>query len=281
MKLIDGKAIAGQIRAQLRDRVSAFKARGERAPCLAVILVGDDPASQVYVAHKEKACSDVGIVSTAFRLPAASGEEAIIELIDRLNKDQSIDGILIQLPLPAHISRERVVHKVCSAKDVDGLVPENQGLLAWNLPGLRPCTPLGIIELIRASGCPISGKNAVVIGRSVLVGLPVAMLLLHENATVSVVHSKTKSPEDICRQADILVVAAGKAHLVDDTWIKPGAVVIDVGIHRVDGRLTGDVNFARAATVAGALTPVPGGVGPMTIAMLLANCVTAYERRQG
>ena len=231
----------------------------------------------MYVGHKEKACREVGIISKAFRLPDASSEQAVLDLVAQLNSDRDIDGILIQLPLPAHLDREKIVHKVASSKDVDGLVPENQGRLAWNLPGLRPCTPLGIIELIRSTGTTMAGKHAVVIGRSVLVGLPVAQLLLHENATVTVVHSKTVNPRDLCRQADILVVAAGKAHLVDQDWVKPGAVVIDVGIHRVDGKLTGDVDFSRVAEVAGFITPVPGGVGPMTIAMLLGNCIKAYE----
>jgi methylenetetrahydrofolate dehydrogenase (NADP+)/methenyltetrahydrofolate cyclohydrolase len=279
MKIIDGKAVADKIRAGLRQQIARIKDSGGRIPCLAVVLVGEDPASRVYVGHKEKACQDVGIISRAFRLPLLSTEIEVLELISRLNADSEVDGILVQLPLPAHLNRERIVHKVVSSKDVDGLVPENQGRLSWNISGLRPCTPLGIVELIRSTGIEIKGKHAVVIGRSVLVGLPVAQLLLHENATVTIVHSNTPNPKDFCRNADILVAAAGKPHLVDESWVKPGAVVIDVGIHRVEGKLTGDVNFSRVAEVAGFLTPVPGGVGPMTIAMLLANCVSAYNAR--
>jgi methylenetetrahydrofolate dehydrogenase (NADP+)/methenyltetrahydrofolate cyclohydrolase len=213
-------------------------------------------------------------------MPDNASEAQVLTEIRKLSQDQEVDGILLQLPLPNHLHRDNIVRTIPANKDVDGLVPENQGLLCWGHPGLRPCTPLGIVELIKSTGIEISGKRAVVVGRSILVGLPVAQLLIHENATVTVVHSKSKNPESLAREADILVVAAGKPLLVDDSWIKRGAIVIDVGIHRVDGKIVGDVNFASAERVAGYLTPVPGGVGPMTIAMLLVNCLRAYEDRR-
>ncbi len=279
-RLIDGTAAAKKIRAGLKEKVAALTASGRRAPCLAVILVGDDPASLVYVRHKEKSCDDVGLTSKTFHLRAATPESEVLALITKLNQDPEIDGILPQLPMPGHIDRVKVVSEINPAKDVDGLSFYNQGRLAWNLPALRPCTPAGVMELLKHEGIDCSGKKAVVIGRSVLVGLPVQLLLTHANATVTCVHSKTKNPEQIAKDADILVAAAGSKHLVTKEWIKPGAIVIDVGIHKNDdGKLTGDVRPDDALSLASLFTPVPGGVGPMTIAMLMVNCVQAYENR--
>jgi methylenetetrahydrofolate dehydrogenase (NADP+)/methenyltetrahydrofolate cyclohydrolase len=279
-RLIDGKAVGQKIRDQVRQKIAAHTAAGRRAPCLAVILVGDDPASQVYVSHKEKACAEAGIKSKAFRLPAATSESDLLAHIKILNTDSSIDGILPQLPMPRHIDRVKVISAIDPGKDVDGLSFFNQGRLLWNLPALRPCTPAGVMELLKYEGVNCSGKQAVVIGRSVLVGLPLQMLLLHANASVTCIHSKSTNPEKIAKTADILVAAAGVKHLVTSDWIKPGAVVIDVGIHRTDtGKLTGDVKPDDAMALASLFTPVPGGVGPMTIAMLMANCLQAYETK--
>lgn len=279
-RLIDGKAVGQKIRDQVRQKIAAHTAAGRRAPCLAVILVGDDPASQVYVSHKEKACAEAGIKSKAFRLPAATSESDLLAHIKILNTDSSIDGILPQLPMPRHIDRVKVISAIDPGKDVDGLSFFNQGRLLWNLPALRPCTPAGVMELLKHEGVNCSGKQAVVIGRSVLVGLPLQMLLLHANASVTCIHSKSTNPEKIAKTADILVAAAGVKHLVTSDWIKPGAVVIDVGIHRTDtGKLTGDVKPDDAMALASLFTPVPGGVGPMTIAMLMANCLQAYETK--
>jgi methylenetetrahydrofolate dehydrogenase (NADP+)/methenyltetrahydrofolate cyclohydrolase len=279
-RLIDGKAVGQKIRDQVRQKITAYTAAGRRAPCLAVILVGDDPASQVYVSHKEKACAEAGIKSKAFRLPAATSESDLLAHIKILNTDSSIDGILPQLPMPRHIDRVKVISAIDPGKDVDGLSFFNQGRLLWNLPALRPCTPAGVMELLKHEGVNCSGKQAVVIGRSVLVGLPLQMLLLHANASVTCIHSKSTNPEKIAKTADILVAAAGVKHLVTSDWIKPGAVVIDVGIHRTDtGKLTGDVKPDDAMALASLFTPVPGGVGPMTIAMLMANCLQAYETK--
>ena len=279
-RLIDGNAIGKKIRAQLKEKVSVLIASGRRNPCLAVILVGDDPASQVYVRHKEKACDDVGIKSKTFHLRAATPENEVLALITKLNQDPEVDGILPQLPMPPHIDRVRIISAINPEKDVDGLSFYNQGRLAWNLPALIPCTPAGVMELLKHENIDCGGKKAVVIGRSVLVGLPLQLLLTHANATVTCVHSKTKNPELIARDADILVAAAGSKHLVTKEWIKPGAVVIDVGIHKNDdGKLTGDVRPEDAIATASFFTPVPGGVGPMTIAMLMVNCVQAYEKK--
>jgi methylenetetrahydrofolate dehydrogenase (NADP+)/methenyltetrahydrofolate cyclohydrolase len=279
-RLIDGIAIGKKIRESVRIKISGFVTKGNRPPCLAVLLIGDDPASQVYVKHKEKACSEAGITSKTFRIPTTATAEDILALIHELNQDRSIDGILPQLPMPAHIDRVKVVSAIYPAKDVDGLSFYNQGRLAWNLPALRPCTPAGVMELLKQEGIDCAGKQAVVIGRSVLVGLPIQMLLTHANATVTCVHSKTINPEKIAKNADILIAAAGSMHLVTKDWIKAGAVVIDVGIHRKpDGKLTGDVKHEDALDLAAYFTPVPGGVGPMTIAMLMVNCVTAYENQ--
>ena len=279
-KLIDGTGIGKLIREDIKLQVDRHVAAGHRAPCLTVILVGDDPASHVYVRHKEKACADAGIISKTFRLGSQTTQADIIQLIESLNADQNVDGILPQLPMPKQIDRVATIAAINPAKDVDGLSFYSQGRLAWNLPALRPCTPSGVMELLARSGVNPQGKRAVVIGRSILVGLPTLMLLMHAGATVSCVHSKTPNPEALCKEADILVAAAGVKHLVRGPWIKPGAVVIDVGIHRGDdGKLTGDVFPADALEIASAFTPVPGGVGPMTIAMLLKNCLQAYESK--
>jgi methylenetetrahydrofolate dehydrogenase (NADP+)/methenyltetrahydrofolate cyclohydrolase len=277
-RLIDGKAIGLRIREQVRKAVVDQSATKGRTPCLAVILVGDDPASQVYVRHKEKACSEAGIDSKTFRLSASTSERDVLQLITELNANPSVDGILPQLPMPNHIDRVRVIAAIDPSKDVDGLSFYNQGRLAWNLPALRPCTPAGVMELLKHEGVDCKGKTAVVIGRSILVGLPLQMLLIHANATVTCVHSKSINPEATTRTADIIVAAAGVKHLVTRHWIKPGAVIIDVGIHKTtDGQLTGDVQPDDALHLASRFTPVPGGVGPMTIAMLMVNCLRAYE----
>jgi methylenetetrahydrofolate dehydrogenase (NADP+)/methenyltetrahydrofolate cyclohydrolase len=279
--IIDGKVIAQNIKNELKQKITVLQAAGKRPPCLAVILVGNDPASEVYVGHKKKACAEVGIESRSVTLPADVKQEILSEHLGKLNADPAVDGILLQLPLPKHLKSDEAIDLISPDKDVDGLTPYSQGLLNWKRPGLTSCTPLGIMELIQSTGMDMKGKRAVVIGRSVLVGLPVAVLLGNAGATVTSINSKTVKPEELCREADILVVAAGVKHMVRGDWIKPGAVVIDVGIHR-DGdgkKLVGDVVFEEAASRAGWITPVPGGVGPMTIASLLSNCMTAYQRR--
>jgi methylenetetrahydrofolate dehydrogenase (NADP+)/methenyltetrahydrofolate cyclohydrolase len=281
-RLIDGTALGKQMREQVRHKIAAMHTAGRRSPCLAVLLVGDDSASQVYVGHKEKACAEVGITSRTFRLPADTDEDVVLKIIRTLNEDDHIDGILPQLPMPPQIDRVKVIAAIDPAKDVDGLTFYNQGRLAWNLPALRPCTPAGVMEILRHANVNCAGKHAVVVGRSVLVGLPTQLLLLHANATVTCVHSKSTNPAATAQRADILIAAAGSRHLINRDWIKPGAVVIDVGIHRgLDGKLTGDVNPNDARSIASIFTPVPGGVGPMTIAMLMVNCLEAFERRRG
>lgn len=240
-------------------------------------MVGNDEASKVYVGHKEKACAQTGIESKAFKLAEDTTENELLALVEKLNNDKAVDGILVQLPLPKHLDSDKIIQTISPLKDVDGLTFINQGKLAVGEKGLFPCTPSGCIELIKTVVPNISGKRAVVIGRSILVGSPVAKMLTHENATVTMVHSRTENPEAICREADILVVAAGKRNLVDSSWVKEGAVVIDVGMHRHNGKLGGDVNFEDVSKVASAITPVPGGVGPMTIGMLISNCLEAYK----
>lgn len=278
--IISGKEVASEIERSVSDRVGKHVSAGKRAPCLSVVLVGDDPASQVYVGHKEKACARVGIESRVIRLEAATSKEEVVSTIQKLNADEGVDGILVQLPLPDGLDGAEIVQLIAPEKDVDGLTYVNQGKLAVGVKGLFPCTPLGCIELIKKTGLDIKGKNAVVVGRSILVGSPAAKMLVHEGATVTTVHSKTSDPKSVCKNADILVVAAGKKRLVKGDWVKKGAVVIDVGIHRHEGKLTGDVDFSSVSELASAITPVPGGVGPMTIAMLLSNCLTAYEERE-
>ena len=278
-QIIDGKAVAAKIKEQLAEKVKAHCQGGNRPPCLAVILVGSDPASQVYVNSKKKTCAAIGIDSRSLDLDGNVSQEELEKHLIAFNEDKDVDGILLQLPLPSHLNAERAIDLISPEKDVDGLTPTNQGLLIWKRPGLVSCTPYGIMELIKSTDVNPWGKRAAVIGRSVLVGAPVSNLLSNAGATVMCLNSKTVEPWELTKQADILVVAAGRHHLVDKNWIKPGAVVIDVGIHRIDGKLSGDVDFESAKEVAGHITPVPGGVGPMTIAMLLSNCVTAYEKR--
>ncbi len=278
-QIIDGKAIAQEIKAQLKAKVEIIRSFGKRAPCLAVVLVGNDPASEVYVGHKKKACAEVGIESRSLMLPADTSQEMLEQHLRQLNADDGVDGILLQLPLPKHLSSQQAIDLISPAKDVDGLTPISQGLLVWRRTGHVSCTPLGVMELIHRTGFKLSGSRAVVIGRSVLVGAPMATLLGNAGATVTAINSRTVDPAAITRQADLLVVAAGSMRLVRGDWIKPGAVVIDVGIHRDGQKLCGDVHFEEAVKVASWITPVPGGVGPMTIVSLLRNCLTAYESR--
>lgn len=272
-QIIDGKRIAQEIRDELREEMNGLKAAGE-SRCLAVIQVGDDPASSVYVNNKKKACEYIGVDSKSYHLPAETTEGELLALIDALNRDEAVNGILVQLPLPAQIDEERVLLRILPEKDVDGFHPVNVGNLSIGRPGFVSCTPAGIIQLLKRSGIEIEGKECVVLGRSNIVGKPMAMLLLRENATVTVCHSRTRKLQEITRRADILVAAVGKPKLVTAEYIKEGAVVIDVGIHRnADGKLCGDVDFENVAPHCTAITPVPGGVGPMTIAMLMRNCV--------
>lgn len=275
-KIIDGKALSRQVREQLKQRVAVLRQKGI-TPGLAVILVGDDPASQIYVANKERACAEVGIYSEVLRMPADTTQEQLLQAVEQYNEQENIHGLLVQFPLPAHLSKEQVLAAISPQKDVDGLTAYNAGALFSGEKGLVSCTPKGIIQLIKSTGIQIAGKHAVVVGRSNLVGKPVAMLLLAENATVTICHSHTADLSAVCREADILVAAIGKSEFITGDYVKPGAIVIDVGMCRVEGRLTGDVHFASASEVAGYITPVPGGVGPMTITMLLENTLDAAE----
>ncbi len=275
-RIIDGKSIAANIRASLRAEVQQRVDANKRAPCLAVLLIGEDPASQVYVNNKRKACEDVGILSKALHLPASTPEAELLALIQQLNNDQSVDGILVQLPLPEHINTSIVIEQIHPSKDVDGFHPYNVGRLVQRIPTLRPCTPYGVIELLNSTGESIKGREAVVVGSSNIVGRPMAMELLLAGATVSICHRFTKDLAAHVSRADILVVAVGIAGLVKGEWIKPGCTVIDVGINRLDsGELTGDVEYDQAAERAAWITPVPGGVGPMTVAMLMKNTLAA------
>jgi len=274
--LIDGKAHAQA----LRDRVRAGVGRLSRAPGLAVVLVGDDPASAVYVRAKGKACLEVGIASFEHRLHADTQQATLLSLVGQLNADPTVDGILVQLPLPGHIDSNAVIATIDPDKDVDGFHPVNVGRLASGLDGFVPCTPLGCLMLLKATLGDLSGLDAVVVGRSNIVGKPMAQLLLGANATVTIAHSRSRHLFALCRRADILVAAVGRPEMIRGDWVKPGATVIDVGINRVNGKLVGDVAFSEVAAHAGAITPVPGGVGPMTIACLLANTLTSAERRQ-
>jgi methylenetetrahydrofolate dehydrogenase (NADP+) / methenyltetrahydrofolate cyclohydrolase len=275
--IIDGKAFAAKLRGEIASTVATMP----RQPGLAVVLVGDDPASAVYVKSKGKQTVEVGMLSFEHRLPADTAQADLIALVERLNADPAVDGILVQLPLPKHLDDLAVISTIDPDKDVDGLHIVNAGRLASGLPGLVSCTPLGCMMLIEEQLGDVSGKNAVVIGRSILVGKPVAQLLLAANCTVTMAHSRTVDLADVVRRADIVVAAVGRPEMVKGDWIKPGACVIDVGINRVDGKLIGDVAFDEARAVAGSITPVPGGVGPMTIACLLKNTLTAAQRRQG
>ncbi len=276
-KLIDGKVISKQIKDELKEKVAGLKAEGVEI-CLAVIQVGNDPASSVYVGNKKKACEYIGIGSLSYELPEETTEEELLALIEKLNSDDKVNGILVQLPLPKHIDEDKVIKTISPKKDVDGFHPMSVGALSIGHPGLVSCTPAGVIQLIKRSGIEIEGKECVVLGRSNIVGKPMSMLLLRENGTVTVCHSRTKNLKEVCRRADILVVAIGKPEMIDASYIKEGATVIDVGIHRNENnKLCGDVDFESAKEVAGAITPVPGGVGPMTIAMLMSNCVESIN----
>lgn len=275
MQLIDGKKIAEEHLATVAQRVAQLSS----PPHLAVVLVGEDPASQVYTRTKHATCKKLGMASSLITLPAATTEAALLAKITELNQDPDVDGILVQLPLPAHISADRIMHAIDPRKDIDGFHPENVGLLHLGRPRFVPCTPKGVMSLLDTIGLDCNGKHAVVIGRSNIVGRPMAELLLQRDATVTVCHSRSQDIESITRTADILIAAAGKPHLVKKSWVKPGACVIDVGIHRLpDGKLTGDVDFAEVSQVAGWITPVPGGVGPMTIASLMENTLEAATR---
>ncbi|MEO7116205.1 MAG: bifunctional methylenetetrahydrofolate dehydrogenase/methenyltetrahydrofolate cyclohydrolase FolD [Caldimonas sp.] len=278
-RLIDGTAIARQLRAEIAVRARRLAAAAGRTPGLAVILVGEDPASQVYVRNKVKACEEAGIRSILERYPADLTQAELLARIAALNADDSIHGILVQMPLPKHIAADRVIEAIASTKDVDGYSVESAGRLVANLPGFRPCTPWGCMKLIESTGLTLRGKHAVVIGRSNTVGKPMALLLLQADATVTVCHSRTPDLAEHTRRADVIVAAVGRAGTLTGAMVKPGAVVIDVGMNRnAAGKLCGDVDFESVAAVASAITPVPGGVGPMTIAMLLSNTVDAAER---
>lgn len=277
MELIDGKKISAEIKDELKAEVEELKKQGKEA-CLAVVLVGDDPASAVYVKNKKKACEYIGVKSLSYELPASTSETELLELIDRLNKDDSVNGILVQLPLPSQIDENKVIRAIAPEKDVDGFHPQNVGALLIGEKGYVSCTPAGVIQLLKRSGVSIEGKECVVIGRSNIVGKPMGVLLLRENGTVTIAHSRTKDLKDICKRADILVAAVGKPKMITEEYIKEGAVVIDVGIHRMDnGKLCGDVDFDRVKDHVSKITPVPGGVGPMTIAMLMNNVVEAVR----
>jgi len=276
-RIIHGKALAASLRARVAERVAALPFR----PGLAVVLLGDEPASIVYVRAKDRAANQAGIAAHTIRLPAATSEEALLTQIARLNADPAVDGILVQLPLPEHIRPQAVIEAVDPDKDVDGFHPLNIGRLATGEPGFVPCTPLGVMKLLAEARVALSGARALVLGRSTIVGRPMAALLLAANATVTIAHSRTRDLATECRRAEVLVAAVGRPEMVRGDWIAPGATVIDVGVNRLaDGRLVGDVAFAEALTVAGAITPVPGGVGPMTIACLLENTLTAALRRR-
>ena len=279
--IIDGKAISAATRADIKAQVDELKGKGI-TPGLAVIIVGDDPASRVYVNNKKKACAELGMLSEEYALPAETTEEELLQLIDTLNKREDIDGILCQLPLPRHLDEKRVINAISAEKDVDAFHPVNVGKIMIGDYSFLPCTPAGVMELIRRSNIDVAGKHCVVIGRSNIVGKPMAMLMLHANATVTVCHSRTQNLAEICRTAGILVAAVGKAYFVTADMVKPGAVVIDVGMNRnSEGKLCGDVDYDAVSAVASAITPVPGGVGPMTITMLMQNTVTAAKQRRG
>jgi methylenetetrahydrofolate dehydrogenase (NADP+)/methenyltetrahydrofolate cyclohydrolase len=277
-QIVDGKALASEIRGRIRLQVQARLAARQRVPGLAVILVGEDPASHIYVSNKRKACEEAGILSSVHRLPIKTAQAELLHLIDTLNQNPAVDGILVQLPLPEHIDSSVVLERISPAKDVDGFHPYNIGRLAQRIPTLRPCTPYGIMELLKSTSETFTGRNAVIVGASNIVGRPMALELLLQGVTVSICHRFTRDLRAYVEMAEILIVAAGKPGLVKGAWIKKGATVIDVGMNRLDdGQLTGDVEFDAACKRAGWITPVPGGVGPMTVAMLLANTFQACE----
>jgi methylenetetrahydrofolate dehydrogenase (NADP+)/methenyltetrahydrofolate cyclohydrolase len=276
--IIDGKAVAAAVKERAAAQARELEARGV-TPCLAVVLVGDDPASASYVRMKERDCAEVGIESRDHRLPAETPQDELDELIDRLNADPAVDGILVQMPLPKHLDAESVIARISPEKDVDGFHPESLGRLVRGLPGFRACTPAGVMEMLHAYGIDPTGMDAVVVGRSTIVGKPMALLLLEANATVTVCHSRTRDLPAVCREADLLVAAIGRPEMIDSSYVKPGAVVIDVGINRTEKGMVGDVDFASVEPVASAISPVPGGVGPMTRAMLVANTLEAARLR--
>lgn len=279
-QLIDGKRISQEIKDELKGKVAEYQARGIEI-ALAVIQVGNDPASTVYVGNKKKACEYIGIKSVAYELLEETTEQELLEIIAKLNQDDSIYGILVQLPLPKHMNEDHILKAIDPKKDVDGFHPQSVGALSIGQPGFVSCTPAGIIQLLKRSDIPIEGRECVVIGRSNIVGKPMALLLLRENGTVTICHSKTADLREVTKRADILVVAIGKPKMIDASYVKEGAVVIDVGIHRNENnKLCGDVDYESVEPVASAITPVPGGVGPMTIAMLMHNCVEAVELRK-
>lgn len=278
---ISGTALAKSIKAGLSEKIQAIVQQGHRSPGLAVILVGENPASQIYVENKRKSCLEVGIQSKSFNLPETISEQELLDLIDQLNQDDSVDGILVQLPLPKHISSVKVIEQISPSKDVDGFHPYNVGRLCQRIPTLRACTPYGIMKLLATTGIDLHGQHAVIVGASNIVGRPMAMELLLAGCTVTVTHRFTKNLQELVGQADILVVAVGKPHLVPGEWVKPGAIVIDVGINRVDGKVVGDIVFETAQQRAAYITPVPGGVGPMTVAMLMENTLQAYRQHLG
>ena len=287
-KIIDGKAIAADVRADVAEQVAEFRERTGRVPGLATVLVGDDPASAVYVGGKQRACAEVGMKPFDVRLPADSSFEAVADELARLNGDEQVSGILLQLPVPEHLDGPTLTNMVPPEKDVDGLTPVNTGLLSLGLPGLRSCTPQGVMELLQRTGVALEGAEAVVVGRSNLFGKPMAQLLLAENATVTVCHSRTRDLREVCARADVLIAAVGRPRLIGEGFVKPGAVVIDVGMNRLTPEqahnksgLVGDVDFVAASQVASAITPVPGGVGPTTIAFLLRNTLLAARRQAG
>jgi methylenetetrahydrofolate dehydrogenase (NADP+) / methenyltetrahydrofolate cyclohydrolase len=279
-RILDGKAVAARVRAEVKRDVEAFAADHDATPGLATVLVGDDPASHVYVGNKIKACEEAGIRSIHHGVDEDVSQGDLLDLVAGLNADDSVDGILVQMPLPDGLDQDPVVAAIDPAKDVDGLTATSAGLLAQGRPGMVPCTPLGVMELLSEAGVEVSGADAVVVGRSILVGRPMAALLTNASATVTVCHSRTRDLASVCRGADILIAAVGSPRMVQGDWVKPGAAVIDVGINRTDDGLVGDVDFDPAAELAGAITPVPGGVGPMTIAMLLRNTLSAATARR-
>jgi methylenetetrahydrofolate dehydrogenase (NADP+)/methenyltetrahydrofolate cyclohydrolase len=278
-RVIDGKAVASAVRERVRGEVAAYREEAGRTPCLVTVIVGDDPASEIYVRNKHLACEEAGMRSAHHGLDGSTSESELLELVAQLGADDDVDGILVQLPVPPQIDPNAIVAAIDPAKDVDGLTPLNAGLLAHGMPGLIPCTPAGVIEVLRHEGVELEGAEAVVVGRSKLVGVPIARLLLRENATVTSAHSRTRDLDAVCARADVLVAAVGVPRLLGAGAIKPGAVVIDVGMNRLPDGVVGDVDFEAAAEVAAAITPVPGGVGPMTVAMLLVNTLQAARAR--
>ncbi|MBE6692113.1 MAG: bifunctional methylenetetrahydrofolate dehydrogenase/methenyltetrahydrofolate cyclohydrolase FolD [Ruminococcaceae bacterium] len=281
MNLIDGKAISAKCKNETAEEIKAIVAKGMRAPCLAVILVGEDPASQVYVRNKKRACESVGITSLEYLLDENETEEKLLELIDFLNKDDNVDGILVQMPVPKQIDPDRVIEAISPDKDVDAFHAYNVGKLFTGAPRFQPCTPAGVMRLLSESGVEISGKNCVVVGRSNIVGKPMGALLLAENGTVTICHSRTNNLPEVTRTADILVAACGRPNMITADMVKDGAVLIDVGINRVGDKLVGDIDFEACKEKASFITPVPGGVGPMTIAILMQNTLTSYKMRFG